>query len=204
MRKITMILLGLSMTSALFAQEPEKQKEIGLIFNNLNSFGIGYKTGTAKSLWRFNTLIASGNDLTEKSDSLVETSKNFYFNFKIGKEFRKNITEKLELRCGADLSFGYNQNEFEYDEKKVNYYDRYNKRTTYERGLNLVFGFNYLIGKNIIVGAELMPEFLYTTGESVEKARYRSIEEEFITDISNFNYGLSSNSALISIAYRFQ
>jgi hypothetical protein len=39
------------------AQEPVKQREIGLAFRNLHEFGLTFKTGNDKSLWRFNAVL---------------------------------------------------------------------------------------------------------------------------------------------------
>jgi hypothetical protein len=191
------------MSYYLVAQETVKQKEIGLVFSNLDNFGLTFKTGTDKSLWRFNTLFISGNNMDEKADSLVSKQSNMGFGVKIGKEYRKNIVDNLEMRFGADLSFRYSQYKTDYDDKTVDDYDRLNERTTYQPGVNLVFGFNYLLGENILIGAELMPSFTYTTGESFEKRYYNNDAEEIKTDISGFNYGLSSTSVLLSLAYRF-
>jgi hypothetical protein len=203
MRKSLLILLCLSMSYSLMAQETVKQKEIGLVFSNLDNFGLTYKTGTDKSLWRFNTIFISGNNMDENSDSLVNKQSNMGFGVKIGKEYRKNIVDNLEMRFGADLSFRYSQYKSDYDDKTVDDYDRLNERTTYQPGINLVFGFNYLLGENILIGAELLPSFTYTTGESVEKRYYSNDGEEIKSDISGFNYGLSNTSVLLSLAYRF-
>lgn len=46
MRKSLLILLCLSMSYVLMAQETVKQQEIGLVFGNPDNFGLTYKTGT--------------------------------------------------------------------------------------------------------------------------------------------------------------
>ncbi len=202
MRKSLLILLCLSMSYFLMAQETVKQKEIGLVFNSLNSFGLSFKTGTNKSLWRFNTLIISGNSMDNTSDSTTSRQSNTGFSVKVGREYRKNIVNNLELRFGADLSFRYTQSKFNFDDKTVDNQDRLNEITTYSPGINLVFGFNYVINEKILLGAELLPGFNYVTGTSVEKYYYNN-DEEIKQDISGYNYGLSNTSALLSVAYRF-
>ena len=106
MKKSLLIVLCLSMSYYLMAQENEKvkQKEIGLVFSNLDNFGLTYKTGTEKSLWRFTTLFISGDNIEETEDSLLSKQNKLGFGVKIGKEYRKNIAQNLELRFGADLS----------------------------------------------------------------------------------------------------
>ncbi|MCP4552686.1 MAG: hypothetical protein GY834_11745 [Bacteroidetes bacterium] len=205
MRKSLLILLCLSMSYYLMAQETVKQKEIGLVFSNLNNFGLTFKTGTDKSLWRFNTLFISGNNMDNTASSLVDKYSNMGFGVKIGKEYRKVLVDNLELRLGADLSFtySYSQSKSEYDDKTVDDYYRLDEITTYQLGINLVFGFYYVVNENIVLGAELLPDFNYTTGESVKKRTYNNDSEEIKSDTSGFNYGLSNTYALLSIAYRF-
>ncbi len=203
MRKSLMILFCLSMSYYLMAQETVKQKEIGLVFSNLDNFGLTFKTGTDKSLWRFNTLFISGSNMDNTADSLVNNQSNMGFGVKIGKEYRKVLVDNLELRFGADLSFTYSQLKSEYDDKTVNDYDRLNEQTTYGPGVNLVFGFNYKLGDNFVIGAEVLPNFSYTTGTSIEKYYYTNNGDEVKSDISGFNYGLSNTSVLLSLAYRF-
>ena len=107
MKKSLLILLCLSMSYYLIAQETVKQREIGLVFSNLDNFGLTFKIGTDKSLWRFNTLFITGNNMDNTSDSLVNKQNNMGFGVKIGKEYRKKIVANLELRFGADISFTY-------------------------------------------------------------------------------------------------
>lgn len=191
------------MSYFLMAQETVKQKEIGLVFSNLDNFGFTFKTGNEKSLWRFNTLFLSGNNVDQTTDSSISKQTNMGFGIKIGKEYRKKIVGNLEFRYGIDLSFSYSQSKIEYNDKTVFDNDRLNKRITYQPGINLVLGFNYLINKNIVLGAELLPGFAYTTGTSVEKNYYNNNDDEIKTDISGFNYGLSNTSVLLSLVYRF-
>jgi len=203
MRKSLLILLGLSMSYALMAQEPVKQKEIGLVFSNLDNFGLTYKTGTEKSLWRFNTLFISGSTLDNIADSQENKQSNTGFGVRIGKEYRKALADKLAFRYGADLSFSYNQSTQEYKNKAIVNNERKLERTTYQPGINIVFGLNYELSDHFVLGVELLPGFSYTTGTSVEKNFSNPNDEEQKGDISGFNYGLSNSSALLSLSYRF-
>lgn len=203
MRKSLLILLCLSMSYFLMAQETIKQKEIGLVFSSLDNFGLTFKTGTEKALWRFNTLFVSGGSMANTADSMVNEQSSFGFGFKIGKEFRKDLVEKLELRFGADLSFSYAQSKSEIDDKSVNDYDRVKEQTTYRPGVNLVFGFNYELSDNFMIGAELLPSFNYNTGTSIEKIYYTNNGDEVKSDISGISFGLSNTPVLLSLSYRF-
>jgi hypothetical protein len=89
------------------------------------------------------------------------------------------------------------------DDKTVNDYDRLNEQTRYMPGINLVFGLNYVLNDNIVIGVELLPNFTYTTGTSVDKYYSPNYSNELKSDISGFSYGLSNISSLLSLAYRF-
>lgn len=198
-----MILVCLSMPYFVMAQEEVKQKELGLVFSNLDNFGLTFRTGTNKSLWRFNTLFINGSNNDNTADSLVNKQSNMGFGVKIGKEYRKNIAEHLELRFGADLSFSYSQSKSDYDDKTINSNDRLSEQIIYKPGVNLVFGLNYKLSSNFVTGAELLPNFSYTTGTLTEKYYYINNGDEVKSDISGFNYGLSNTSVLLSLSYRF-
>jgi len=203
MKKSSLILALLSISFFLMAQEPVKQKEIGLVFSNLDNFGLTFKTGTDKSLWRFNTLLISGINEVRTSDSLVDNYNRLGFGIELGKEYRKEIGEKLELRFGADVSFTYSQSKSDSDDKSVDNDDWLDEETTYRPGVNLVFGLNYVINKNFVIGAELLPYFSYTFGTTVREHYYLNDGNEVKRDISGFSYGLSNSSVLLSLAYRF-
>ncbi len=185
----------------MVAQEKTKQKEVGLVFSNLNSFGLTYKIGTEKSLWRFNTLFISGGNIDETADSMVSNRSNMGFRIKFGKEYRKVIITNLEFRYGADLAFTYSQSKYNYDDKSVEDHDMLSERTTYQPGINLVLGLNYVFKDRFVIGAELLPYFSYITGKSNETS-YRT-NEEIEKDISGYSYGLSNTSVLLSLSYRF-
>ncbi len=203
MKKALLILMSLTFSICIMAQEKTKQREIGLVFNNFENFGLTLKTGNEKSLWRFNTLMITGSNLNEIADSTESKKKNIGFSIKFGKEYRKAIVEDFEFRYGVDLSFNYSQKEYEnIDEFSYHNRNLINKKTTYQPGINLVFGFNYVINDNIVIGAELLPHFTYITGTSTKTNYYNNTEIK--SDISGFSYGLSNTSALLSISYRFR
>ncbi len=201
MKKLLLIFITLTMSVMMIAQEEPKQKEVGLVFSNLDNFGLTYKIGTEKSLWRYNALFSSGSNYTESNDSLVNKRSNIGFGIKFGKEFRKVIAENLEFRYGVDLAFAYSHSKYDYDDKSVEDRDRLTEQTTYQPGINLVLGLNYVFKDHFVIGAELLPYFGYMTGKSKETS-YRT-DEIIEKDISGFSYGLSSTSALLSLSYRF-
>lgn len=203
MKKTLLLLVCVSMAYLTMAQEPVKQKEVGVVFSSLNNFGLTYKTGTDKSLWRFTTLSLSGNDQESIGETTENTSTSMGFGVKIGKEYRNNIGEKLEFRYGADLSFSYSYNKNVDANRIANGYGSSRVEKIYSPGVNLVFGLNYLISENIILGAEILPYFTYNTGTSIKQEIYPIIGKEIKTDISGYRYGISTSSVLLSLVYRF-
>jgi len=201
MKKSFWIFMILSMPLCLMAQEKTKQKEVGLVFNDLNNFGLTYKTGTNKAMWRFNTLLITGDKEKNESDDHERNYNSFGFNMQLGREYRKVIVENLELRYGLDLSFRYHHSKDENTYNSGPDTDQLRKSTSYEPGINLVFGFNYVIKEKLVIGAEILPYFRYNFGTMTIKYDY--IDEETTRDTSGFSYGLSTTSVLLSLAYRF-
>ncbi len=189
-------MLAASLSIASYAQQ--RQKEVGIAFSNLNSFGVFYRVGSQKSLWRFSVLNVSQNNQTQSSSNQEITNSNFNFSIRIGNEFRKPITDQLNFRIGGDLMFNYNTNTRVRDDQTAANFDTYSKTTSNGPGVNLVVGLNYKI-KSILIGAEILPYFQYGKGKSIE----RSNGTETISDISGTGYGFTSGSALLSLAYQF-
>ncbi len=203
MKKSLMVLLCLSMSYFIMAQETVNQKEAGISFSNLNNFGLTFKTGTEKSMWRFNTLIISGSNSDKTAENIMDKRNDMGFNIRLGKEHRKETAENLELRYGADISFRYSHAKNEFSDKTANNEDLLSEQTTFEPGIYLVFGLNYVLNESFVIGAELLPGFSYFTGTTVDKNYYNTNGIEVKSDISGFHYGLSNSSVLITLAYRF-
>lgn len=197
MKKIQLVLFAILISLATLAQE--KQKEIGLAFRSFDNFGLTYKTGTSKSMWRFNTLLASGSDLTRKQDSLQVVNSSFTIGFKIGKEFRKPLLESFEIRYGFDLLFDFNRSKYKYSSLKDPARDNETESTNYMPGIGAVFGFNYLINKSLVLGLEVLPSVRYQIGKSTSE---NSSGKE-VQDSKGFVYTLSNSSALLTLSYRF-
>lgn len=194
----TLFLLSFS----LAAQQTPAQKEVGLMFNSLDNFGLTYRIGNQKALWRFNTVLISGGTEETAGDSTWSTTNELGFNLRAGREYRKEIVEHLELRYGADVSFGYSQSSSETDDESYRNSDRSFESFTYESGVNLVIGFNYLISEHFMIGAELLPGFTYATGERASSQSNSALGEEK-SEFANYTYGLSNNSAWLSLAFKF-
>ncbi|MFZ1806482.1 MAG: hypothetical protein WAU36_04645 [Cyclobacteriaceae bacterium] len=184
-----------------FAQENSKQKELGLLFSNLDSFGLTYRVGTPNAVWRFNSLVISGVDNTFEQDSLTNSSNSFGVNFSVGREWRKTVTETLEIRLGSGLSLGHRTSKSGTENGSQNLSTSESRNSNF--GFNIVFGFNYLAGEHIVIGAEVLPGFNYSVGKSTQITDSVFGPQETESKNSGFSYGFSSNSALLSIVYKF-
>ena len=201
MKTSLLIFVALTMSVFVTAQEKVKQREVGLVLSSLNNFGLTFKTGSSKSLWRFHSLLVSGGNWDETSDSLDRKESMMGINVQFGNEYRKVLVENLEFRVGADLSFRFSKFKTDYNDKTITNYDRVSERKIYEPGINLVLGLNYVVKNKLVIGAEFLPSVTYRTGKSKEKFYYNNYESE--GDISGFSYGLNNNFVFVSLSYRF-
>lgn len=197
MKKLALSLFAFTIAIFVVAQEKPKIKEVGIVFSNLDNFGLSFKIGKEKALWRINTLLIDGGNLEETMDSVVSKTSSIGFMFGVGREYRKTIAKNLELRYGADLSFRFLKNKLDFNDNENT---RLSTRTYYEPRFNLVFGFNYVIKEQLIIGAEILPYFSYTFGSFVDEFSDNDNRE---TDISRIDYGLSNTSIMLSVGYRF-
>ncbi|MCT4637534.1 MAG: hypothetical protein N4A72_07485 [Bacteroidales bacterium] len=208
MRKVCILIYCMFITYTAMAQQSTKQREIGLVFSNLDNFGLTYKTGTEKSVWRYSVLLISGNETKTIDKDNTETKNNkFGFGFKVGDEYRKRITDNFEFRIGADFSFNYIKLK-DTREKNTGINNDVRKSAIYEPGVNLVLGFNYVVAENIVVGAELLPYLSYrrtnikSRSDIVSPYGYTTGVEKEIT-VTGFSYGISNSSVMLSLSYRF-
>lgn len=193
------VLLLFATLNISFAQEKKKRQEVGINFTSLNNFGITYKTGTAKNLWRFNILALNFNNNKGEIINQQQFIGEHYSvgaGISVGKEFRKIITKNLEFRYGFDVAFNYGWYK-NINKDNNNYFE--NERTTYSPSLVGVIGANYIFSENLAFGVELLPNFNYTTGNN----RIVNGNVENKGDISAFGFNLNSNIARLSLSYRF-
>lgn len=201
MKKTVFIMMLSCFAIASMAQENTRQKEVGITFSSLNNFGINYKVGNGSSMWRYNAMFGNGNKTENNSDSLNYSKSNFNLGISIGKEYRKQIADKLEFKYGLDFGISYYKNFLKNNDKTIYNFDFENEEKIYSPSVSIVIGLNYVLKNNIYIGAELKPFIKYNTGERIVKNQ--NSKEEIKTDISGVEYGFDNNSAMLSIGYRF-
>ncbi|PKQ61627.1 hypothetical protein BZG01_18965 [Labilibaculum manganireducens] len=199
MRKLILTGLAIAFGLLAMAQEKTKQREVGLSFSNLDQFGIIYKVGDEKALWRFNAVSLGGSE--NKSENLLDsesedTRNSFGFGLGFGREFRKVIATSLEFRYGLDLRYNYSKYENQNDNSVYNSDSKTNRL-----GLDFVVGLTYDISDKLVFGAELSPGVGYSISKQTTKNSDGDISAK--SETKNFSYGLSNSSAQLTLAYRF-
>ncbi len=200
MKKTITVFMCLAMPFLMMAQEKTKQQEVGLVFNDLNNFGISYKFGDESVLTRLTLLTTSGSVSTRKQtmpNHEEGKSNHFGITFRGGEERRKPIAEKLEFRYGLDLMLSFSSTKEENNQGNIDHL----RWRSFTPGVNFVLGFNYLISDQIILGAEIAPYVQY----SITNRTYtdNNEDQEIKEKSTSFNYGLSSQSVFVTLAYRF-
>ena len=203
MKKILLSLLITTLFTALNAQETDKLrvKEVGLTFYNLDGFGITYRIGNEKAVWRFNTAFSNGDQSSDQN----QTYTNFVVGVNAGREWRKTLSEKLDFRFGFDVQYYYQLAQIEHAVSPPNFD---NKSISHTGGVNLVLGFNYEITESVYIGAEILP-YIHSTntiysGSNIYTDQFgNSYSESYEREQYNDSFGLQNNSALVSIIYKF-
>src|ERR1035438_4923087 len=206
MKKQLLIILILSIftISQLFSQDQQVMEnqagfkrvyEFGLNFSNLNSFGINFKIGNQKTLYRFTFLDLGMNSYHTNSpipDTIGPNQTGFAFGFRFGIEKRIDLAKNFDLHLGSDLGMSYSYYDYTFSDN--------NKESQWNLtpGLYLVIAVGYQLGEHFIITAELSPSLVYTYGKG--KRTYPGTEYDFTNH--NFAFGLSNSSASITIAYR--
>lgn len=191
------VTLCLLLVSGVQAQEKTKVRELGFTASNLDQFGITYRVGHEKAVWRFNTMLLDLTIRDDDANGLVTTGTTIRGSFSVGREWRKSLADKLELRYGADISLLAGYAETEMDSPNIGITT--SESTEITPGLNAVIGFNYLITDRFLVGAEFLPGFRYIISETTSE----NGGIESTTERNLFDFGFDNNAARLSLVYRF-
>lgn len=209
MKNIIIVSLLLATSFSIFAQSDSsniyknKVKELGINSSNFTSIGVMYRSGHEKALWRVQLMNVSyeKNQLNNGDNGGTNYYQSQLFNVeaKIGREYRKNIKDIIELRIGADVGFQY------FYQKNDRYivnnreYSRYN----YSPSMNLIFGVNHIISNRLVLGVEYVPSINLTVS-NVYKSDYN--EEGVFTDSKEYETRLDHklSGMIFSLAYQFK
>lgn len=201
MKKLILLIAVSISILTVSAQEKLKQQELGLVFQSLDNFGVMYKFGHQKSMWRLKSIYGTTTNYKEKGEYEENSHKYNQFGIGFGKQYNASIDEHLDFIYGMDITGKYSSRlDEEFDSESELRRTLEDKR--YSVGLNFVLGFNYVLNQRFVFGVELLPGLDYSTSTTSTKyEKYENDDTEI--DESGLNIGLSSSSALLSIAYRF-
>ncbi len=200
MKTIVLICTAMLLACSVKAQDTPRQHEVGLTFQNFDSFGLTYRTGTANALWRFSAFNFSMEHSKAKWDvsSNVTKYNRAGLGIAFGKEFRKSIHERFAFRYGGDIVAGFNLRSEKYSNGNPDT-DVEQKYQTFYGGFNFMVGLNYALGEKVVIGVELLPSLRYTN--DTQKSINSTSTQKTTTD--GMNFGISNSSALLSLVYRW-
>jgi hypothetical protein len=169
--------------------------EAGISFSSFNSFGVRYKTGTEKTLFRLTLLSVNGNNNnTKRNYTAYANNSSFGLGFNIGFEKRKSITDMLDSYSGIDIQTSYESEHQEFNQSNLDA-----KSWTISPGIGIILGLNYRINENLNFSAEVIPSLRYSINKST------NINNGVETNDTNtsFYYGFSNIGASLNLSYRF-
>ena len=199
--KKTFLLAGILLINLnLFAQQTQKLNELGLTTRSLNTFGITYRFGNEKSVWRINVFSTNGQSSFDNSNNRELKENRYGAALQLGKERRTAISNTFELRHGLDFGFSYNSSKIVIHDNVGNLVtDRLSR--SYEPKINLVLGFNFIFNQSFLLGAALQPSISYQISNN---KNYDENSKTYNSQNRNyFNFGLSNQVIQLSLAYRF-
>ena len=191
----------------LFAQ-PETHPHVyqaGISFSSLNLFGLNFKTGNDKTLFRVSLLTANGgasSDQGRTQDSIDIKGISAGAGFRVGFEKHIPVYHSLNFISGVEAGDSYTYNKQKQDMPGFyNDYESVNWKMT--PMIDLVVGLTYTISDHLVLGIETAPSVQYSFGK-VKTTSYGTgtgVETEKKTN--NFNFGFYSSPATLTLAYRF-
>ena len=202
MKKLLIIfLLTGCFISPLLAQETvaSRYHEFGIIFSDLNNFGLRYKYGSEKTMLRVSLLslnLQSSNQTSDAGDSPEHKQTGYGAGFRIGFDSRVPLFKHFSLLLGAEAGVTYNYNHVTVN-INGNTTEEYTSTYLYP-GLSFIFGVNYVVQEHLVLGAEINPTLSYYYG--ITKYKEPNESEDKTNGIA---FNLVTSGAGLYIAYRF-
>jgi hypothetical protein len=207
-RTLVFTMLFAAMTSGLYAQQekPLHYYQVGVNFSSLNSFGLDFKTGSEKTLFRLSLLSLNfENDSRwgRSQDSIDIKNQSYGFGVRLGFERHLPIVAHLNFIWGLGLGCDYR---YQKQNQETRYY--YNNRDVSTWNLTpqiyAIAGVTYTVGDHLVIGAEITPAIRYTYGISKQTSFTSSSGTSEYTETTTSTFSFSaSNLASLSLAYRF-
>ena len=186
----------------LFAQQEKTihYDQVGFNFSSLSSFGLHFKTGSEKTMFRATVLflnMANNKNWGRPQDSIDIKSQNYGAGIRAGFEKHVVLAPHFNLIWGLEAGCNYTYSKQSRAQRGATYTE--NSSWSIVPMIDVVLGATYTISDHLVIGAEITPYIQYAYGKT--KNPTYSLPTE-ITNTS-FSFGMSSNSASLSVAYRF-
>ena len=168
--------------------------EIGINFSSLNSFGLNFKIGNQKTLYRLTLLALNINNsqtVLRVFDTTSSKVADYGAGIRIGFEKRIFLAKNFDLHLGSDAGFSYYYH-------KTGDEDSRSTEWVINPALYLVVGLAYQAGEHFMITAELAPSLQYLYG----KKKFTEAGSNQVITSHNLGFALSNNSVSITIAYR--
>jgi len=190
MKRLSILLvLTIILLNSLYSQERNTMKEVGIYFSNFDAFGIRYKFGNEKHMFRITALSLNFGDSKYKNINGTGVNQNETLGgigLNVGLEFPTELTENFNFYYGGELSGSYSYN------KSQRIGNDANKSNYYRAGIGFVMGFSYRISSNILLSAEIVPCLNYSANTNNSS-----------TTSTRIGFDLNNNSAGITLSYKF-
>jgi len=197
---IILMLTGCFISLGLAQETPApRYHEFGIIFSDLNNFGLRYKVGGEKTSFRFSLLtlnLLSSNQSSDPSSGGTIKQTGYGGGVRIGFDNKVPLFGAFSLLLGAEVGLNYNYSHYT-EELNGNASDEH-ITTTLDPGLSFIFGVNYILKDHLVLGAEINPTVSYTNMVT----KYKEPQE--YNDKSNkIAFSLVTSGAGLYFAYRF-
>jgi len=174
-----------------------KIKELGLSIRGGANFGIHFKSGTEKSLFRITLHSDNGSFDRSKSESNPNNpSKNNYIGIglNLGFEKRREVLNNVKFYYGLDLLNSYSRSGWQFPSSMSS-----SLEWDISTGLGLVLGLNYDINNILTISAGIMPSIRYNYGKNTING---DIQNSKSTE-TGLDFSLISQGANFAFSFRF-
>jgi hypothetical protein len=193
MKKSISLIIVLALVSFLAKAQDVNSKISELGFSITGSqFGVRYKTGNEKTIFRLTLLSLYGNSNWNESQSSDSKSNQQGIGFNVGFEKRKPIAENISFYLGSDILTSFDS----YRSKIESSGGTYNN-STLTAGLGFVIGVNFKISDRVNISTEAVPSVIYSHTKNESESQFGDTE----STSNGLNYGLSTQGINVTLSF---
>ncbi len=192
---------------SLFAQQETHPHvyQAGLSFSSHNNFGLNFKTGNERTLFRVTLLSASmglSSDHGRTQDSIDIKTSSAGAGFRIGFEKHIPVYHSFHFIWGLEAGGSYSYNKMKQDMSgTINDYESATWKIT--PMADLVLGLTYTLSDHLVLGVEIAPSLQYSFGKVKTTNNGSGSPIETVKSTSSVSFGFYNNPTTLTLAYRF-